>query len=175
MSTADKYQITAESALIRRSWFKNLLRLPEFNLFLFSFLLNFVYEVWQAPFYDFYGAPTLAEKIWALTHCTFGDGVITLVVSLIVSLAMRSRQWIVSLDRKPVLLFIGLGWVYTLFSEIYRTRIAYLYGIQGFAIPGLEISSLPLVQWLILPPLVLWLSRYQILGHRFAERSKREL
>ena len=31
-----------------------LLAAPETNLFLFAFLLNFVYEVWQSPFYEFY-------------------------------------------------------------------------------------------------------------------------
>lgn len=52
---------------------------PETNLFLFAFLLNFVYEVWQAPYYEFYRSPSLAEKIKDLTHCSFGDGVIILI------------------------------------------------------------------------------------------------
>ncbi len=38
------------------------------------FLLNFVYEVWQAPYYEFYRSPSLADKIKDLTHCSFGDG-----------------------------------------------------------------------------------------------------
>lgn len=100
---------------VRSNWLSCLLALPELNLFLFAFLIHFVYEVWQAPFYDFYDAPTLAGKIFALTHCTFGDGVITLVCSLVVSLIVRSRQWLVTLQTKPVVLFIVLGWVYIAF------------------------------------------------------------
>ncbi|MEO0536662.1 MAG: hypothetical protein AAF215_22640 [Cyanobacteria bacterium P01_A01_bin.123] len=152
--------------LAQQNWLGRLVALPEFNLFLFSFLLNFVYEVWQAPFYDFYNAPTLADKIWALTHCTFGDGVITVGCSLLVSVISRSRQWIIYPTPKSMLWFIGAGWVYTLFSEIYRIRIAHLYGILGFSIPGLQISGLPLIQWLVIPPVIILLARRQILGHR---------
>lgn len=154
-------QRSSVSKLLNRA-----LSLPEFNLFLFAFLLHFVYEVWQSPFYDFYDAPTLADKILALTHCTFGDGVITVGVSLVVSLTMRSRRWITYPTKQAVAWFIVLGWLYTFFSEIYRTRIAHLYGTLGLSVPGLGISWLPLTQWLIIPPLVLFLSRHQILGHR---------
>ena len=147
-------------------WRDRILSLPELNLFLFAFFLHFIYEVWQAPFYEFYDAPTLANKIGALTHCTFGDGVITVVCSIVVSAILRSRRWIVYPTAKAMVWFIGLGWGYTFFSEIYRTRIANFYGTLGLSIPGLDISWLPLIQWLIIPPLVMYFSRYQILGHR---------
>ena len=147
-------------------WRDRILSLPELNLFLFAFFLHFIYEVWQAPFYEFYDAPTLANKIGALTHCTFGDGVITVVCSIVVSAILRSRRWIVYPTAKAMVWFIGLGWGYTFFSEIYLTRIANLYGTLGLSIPGLDISWLPLIQWLIIPPLVMYFSRYQILGHR---------
>lgn len=147
-------------------WCDRILSFPELNLFLFAFFLHFIYEVWQAPFYEFYDDPTLAGKIGALTHCTFGDGVITVVCSLLVSAILRSRRWIIYPTTKAMVWFIGLGWGYTFFSEIYRIRIANLYGVLGFRIPGLDISVLPLIQWLIIPPLVVYFSRYQILGHR---------
>ena len=119
-------------------WYNRILSAPETNLFLFAFLLNFVYEVWQSPYFDFYERPTLAEKILRLT-------------------------W------RSVLIYTGLGWGYTFLSEIYRTRIAHLYGVFGFTLPGIGISWLPLLQWAILPPLVLYLSRRQVLGYRKAE------
>ncbi|MEM9904811.1 MAG: hypothetical protein AAF921_07290 [Cyanobacteria bacterium P01_D01_bin.44] len=159
-------QTHTQQRSLRWRWCDRILALPEFNLFLFAFLLHFVYEVWQAPFYDFYDAPTLAGKVWALTHCTFGDAVITVGCSLVVSMILRSRRWIVYPTSKLVLWFVAFGWFYTFFSEIYRTRIAHLYGTLGFNVPGLGISGLPLVQWLIIPPLVLFLARHQILGHR---------
>lgn len=146
-------------------WIRGFFSAPETNLFIFAFLLNFVYEVWQSPYFDFYGRPTLAEKIAAINHCTFGDAFITVICSLIVSGIYCSRTWILQLTWQSILIFTGLGWGYTFVSEIYRTRIANLYGVFGLTLPGIGISWLPLLQWAVLPPLVLYLSRRQMLGY----------
>lgn len=53
-----------------------ILAAPETNLFLFAFLLHFVYEVWESPYFDFYAMPSLSDKVDYITHCTIGDGVI---------------------------------------------------------------------------------------------------
>ena len=98
-------------------WVVRILAAPETNLFLFAFLLNFVYEVWQSPYYEFYRAPSLADKIKDLTHCTFGDGVITLIGSWVVSGLVRSRYWVLKPTRKLTLLFTGVGLVITLVIE----------------------------------------------------------
>lgn len=150
-------------------WSRQILSAPETNLFLFAFLLNFVYEVWQSPYFDFYGRPTLAEKISAISHCTVGDGVIAVVCGLVVSLLYRSRYWILRLTWRSLLLYAGIGWGYTFVSEIYRTRIAHLYGVFRFTLPGIGISWLPLLQWAILPPIVLYLCQRQVLSYRKAE------
>lgn len=146
--------------------FSSLLALPEFNLFLFAFLINFVYEVWQSPFYEFYEAPELSDKVKAMTRCTLGDSTIIVVCSLLVSLALGSRQWIASPSVQIVIGFTALGWFYTFFAEIYRTRIAHMYGVRGLVVPVLKISAFPLIQWIVLPPLILWLARYQLLGQQ---------
>ena len=74
-------------------WAVRILAAPETNLFLFAFLLNFVYEVWQSPYFDFYGMPALADKVAAITHCTFGYGAIAVICFWIVSALQRSRYW----------------------------------------------------------------------------------
>jgi hypothetical protein len=145
-------------------WIKKIPSVPEINFFVFAFLVNFVYEVWQSPYFEFYNQPSLAEKIAAINHCTFGDGVITVICSLIVSWLYRSRYWILQASWKSILIFTGLGWAYTFVSEIYRTRIAHLYGVFNFTLPIIGISWLPLLQWAILPPIVIYLTRRQILG-----------
>lgn len=145
---------------------EQLLSLPEVNLFCFGFLLNFVYEVWQSPFFEFYGRPSLLAKVKAITHCTAGDGVIAVGCFWIASLVYRSRRWILHPTWKQVGLYTGIGWIYTFFSEIYRVRIAHLYGISGWVVPGLTISGLPLLQWVILPPILLTIVRHQLLGYR---------
>lgn len=147
-------------------WLVRILDAPETNLFLFAFLIHFVYEVWQSPYFDFYEMPTLSDKVNYITHCTVGDGVITVICNWIVGGLRRDRYWILNPTWKLTLLFTSLGWLYTFFSEIYRVRIAKLYGASVLVVPGVGISWLPLLQWVILPPLVLYFARRQMLGYR---------
>jgi hypothetical protein len=161
-----QFHILTQLPSVLQNGINEILALPEFNLFVFAFLLNFVYEVWQSPFYEFYEAPALADKVRAITRCTLGDATIAVVCSLIVSAILRSRQWIISPSTAAIVWFTALPWLYTLFAEIYRTRIAKMYGVRGLVVPGLKISAFPLIQWLILPSFILWFSRYQILGQQ---------
>lgn len=141
-----------------------ILATPEANLFLFAFLLNFVYEVWQAPYYEFYGSPALADKINDLTHCAFGDGVIILFSSWTVSALVRSRDWVLHPTSKLTLLFISIGLLITLIIETYRVN-SKVYGVPVLAVPILGMSSLAVIQWIILPPFILYLARRHMLGY----------
>lgn len=152
-----------------------ILATPEACLFLFAFLLNFVYEVWQAPYYSFYNNPSLADKIRDLTHCSFGDAVIILVchwgVSAIHASAtnrsiFHSRYWLIHPSRRLTVLFTSLGVLMTLAIETYRVNVSKVYGVQIFAVPFLGMSFLAVLQWIILPPVILYLARRHLLGYR---------
>ncbi len=148
-----------------------ILAAPETNLFLFAFLLNFVYEVWQSPYFEFYKMPSLSDKIGYITHCTIGDGVITVICYWLLSLLQCNRRWILTPTCQLTLFFTSLGWIYTVVSEIYRVRVAKLYGVPVFVIPIVEISWLPLLQWIVLPAIVLLLARRQMLGYQIDRPS----
>jgi len=149
-----------------------ILAAPETNLFLFAFLLNFVYEVWQAPYYEFYGSPSLADKINDLTHCTFGDGVIILFSSWIVSALVRSRSWVLYPTSKLMFLFTSIGLLITLVIETYRVNVSKVYGVPVLTVPVLGMSFLAVIQWLILPPLILYLAQHHMLGYSEKPRLK---
>ena len=138
---------------------------PETNLFLFAFLLNFVYEVWQAPYYEFYSSPSLADKVRDLTHCSFGDGMIILVCSWVVSALVRSRNWVLHPTPKLTFLFTSIGLAVTLTIETYRVNVSQVYGVPVLAVPTLGLSGLAVIQWIILPPLILYLARRHIVGY----------
>jgi len=142
-----------------------ILAAPETNLFLFGFLLNFVYEVWQAPYYEFYRSPSLADKVRDLTHCSFGDGVIILVCSWVVSALVRSRNWVLHPTPKLTFLFTSIGLAITLVIETYRVNVSQVYGVPVLAVPILGISGLAVIQWIVLPPLILYLARHHIVGY----------
>ena len=116
-------------------WILKIIGAPDTNLFLFAFLLNFIYEVWQSPYFEFYNMPLLADKIEYITHCTIGDGVINIFSFWIVSALRGSRYWLINSTWKLTLLFTALGWIYTFISEIYRVQIAKLYGVSVLVIP----------------------------------------
>ena len=126
---------------------------PETNLFLFAFLLNFVYEVWQSPFYEFYSSPS------------FGDGMIILFSSWVVSILRRSRYWLLKPGRRLTVLFTGIGLLITLVLETFRVNVSRSYGVPVFAVPILGMSALAVVQWITLPPLILYLARRHMLGY----------
>ena len=135
-------------------------------------MLNFVYEVWQAPYYEFYGSPSLAAKINDLTHCSFGDGVIILVSSWVVSVLVRSRDWVLHPTLKSTVLFTSIGLLYTLAIETYRVNISKAYGVPVLEIPMLGMSALALIQWIVLPPFILYLARRHMLGYTEHPRLK---
>ena len=143
-----------------------ILATPEACLFLFAFLLNFVYEVWQAPYYTFYNSPSLANKIRDLTHCSFGDAVIILICSWVVSGIAHSRCWLLHPTHQFAVLFTSVGLLITLILETYRVNVSRDYGVTVLAVPILGMSSLAVLQWIILPPLILYLARRQMLGYR---------
>jgi hypothetical protein len=142
-----------------------ILAAPETNLFLFAFLLNFVYEVWQSPIYEFYASPSLGDKVIDLTHCAFGDGVIILFSSWVVSALMRSRYWVMAPNWKLTLLFTSFGLLITLVIETYRVNVSKSYGVPVLAVPILGMSALAVIQWIILPAFILYLSRRHMLGY----------
>lgn len=142
-----------------------ILAAPETNLFLFAFLLNFVYEVWQSPFYEFYESPSLGDKVLDLTHCAFGDGVIILFSSWVVSALMRSRYWVLNPTWKLMLLFTSVGLLITLAIETYRVNVSKAYGVPVLAVPILGMSALAIIQWIILPAFILYLARRHMLGY----------
>lgn len=148
-----------------QQWYKNVLALPETNLILFSFLLNFAYEVGQSPYYDFYEQTTFTTKIDYLFHCTRGDVVFSLISWWLVALILRSRTWLLHLTWKPALLFTCFGLLITLVTEIYRVNVLQLYGIPVLAVPGIGISWLVILQWVALPTPILLLARRQMLGY----------
>jgi hypothetical protein len=100
-----------------------------------------------------------------LTHCSFGDGVIILVCSWIVSALVRSRNWVLRPTWKLTFLFTGIGLLITLIIETYRVNVSKVYGVPVLAVPMLGMSSLAVIQWIVLPPLILYLARCQMLGY----------
>ena len=140
---------------------------PELNLFMFGVLLNYAWELTQAPLYE--GAATAAywTVVKGCARATFGDGVILLIAYWSVAAVTSDRRWLAGLDRLRLAGFVGIGIAITIVLE----RLALQSTFAGWGwryseampvVPGIGVGLTPLLQWLILPLTTLWLVRRQI-------------
>jgi len=137
--------------------------LPELNVALFSFLLNFVWEVLQTPFFiDI--SDEINTIIWYRFHCTLGDVLITLGCFWLVALISRSRTWFLKPTKVKLLLFVVFGVSYTIFSEIKNVSLNKLWGYSDLMpiIPHVEVGVVPLIQWVIVPIILVFIVRRQL-------------
>jgi hypothetical protein len=142
---------------------KRLTSIPELNIAFFSFLLNFVWEVLQTPFFL-----DISEKIntivWYRFHCTVGDVMISLGSFWLVALISKTRTWFLNPTKKKLLLFVAFGVSYTIFSEIKNVSLNKLWAYSDFmpVIPYIDVGIIPLIQWIIIPPLLVLIVRRQL-------------
>ena len=145
-------------------WFANLPSTPEFNVLVFSFLLNLVWEYWQVPFFRGMANESHWLGVTACTQATFGDAGIALGAFWVTAFFAGTRHWIMQPSRSDIAIFIGVGFVATIIFETLATGVLerWTYNDAMPRLPILGTGMLPLLQWLALPPLVLWFVRRQI-------------
>ncbi len=138
--------------------------LPDLHVVIFAFLLNFVWEFWQVPFYrDMPSAPHW-QGIKVCSLATVGDVAIALASFWIIAVAARSRAWVQDPSVRQVLAFTVVGLVVTVITERVATGTlhGWSYADQMPTLPWLGTGLLPLLQWVILPPLVVWFVQRQL-------------
>ena len=144
---------------------RGILQMPEMNMVVFSFLLNFVWEIWQAPFFAGMSDAPHWEAVKSCTRATVGDVAIMLVAFWVVALANRSRAWVLHFRRRDMVAFISIGFVITVLVERLATGPLdrWTYAETMPIVPLLGIGLVSALQWLLLPPLVLWFTRRQLI------------
>ncbi len=131
---------------------------PELPVAVWGFVLNGLWEFAQSPLYGDWNN-SISYLIRTRLHCTAGDVVILLVSFWITSLVLHTRRWIAEWRAGGVVLFVSIGFLITVASEWSATgfRAAWQYSSAMPVLFGLGLA--PLLQWVILPPMILLLSR----------------
>lgn len=95
---------------------------------------------------DFRGRRNRSRRLWA------------------VALAVRSRAWIVHATALQLLGFVAVGVAITIAFEWVATELLdrWTYAESMPTLPLLGTGILPLLQWIVLPPLVVWFVRRQL-------------
>lgn len=154
--------MTADNPLSLRSG--NLVDLPEFSVAVYSFLLHFVWEFLQAPTYAGMTEMNHWDGIKLCTSATFGDVGFAMLAFWAASLIARTRSWILNPGLMQTMVFVAVGIGLTIGFEFYYTNISlrWTYSEQMPLVPPFGTGLSPLLQWTIIPPLVLWFTRRQL-------------
>jgi len=123
--------------------------------------LNLAWEMAQLPLYTLWSEASAGTIAFAVAHCTAGDiaiGAAALVMVLVLGRERALAQW----RWRRIAVWTALaGAAYTVFSEWSNTAIlgswAYSELMPTLEVAGIEIGLSPLLQWLVLPPLALYL------------------
>ena len=138
-------------------------------------VLNLAWEAAHVRLYTLWQEAEAAYIAFSIVHCTLGDvliGVAALVVALTLVRAASIAHWFWA--RVATITSLA-GVAYTIFSEWMNITLlrswTYAEGMPTLEIAGFEIGLTPLAQWLVLPPIALYLGRARLSP---ADRSHEE-
>ena len=160
MNTTDAIETRARASL----W-----AVPEVTVAFLSFVLHFVWEFLQVPTYAGMAEMNHWDGVKLCTSATVGDVGFALTAFWITSAASRSRQWIAAPKVWQIALFVAVGIGLTVGFEHYYTQVSgrWHYSDLMPLVPPFGTGLSPLVQWILIPLLVLSLAR-RIVPERLA-------
>ena len=143
----------------RRSW----LNLPELNIAIFAFLLNFLWEVQQMPFFKLSDLSCTRRTI-NCTLATFGDVLIALTGFWTIAFFSKSRQWFRQPKWWQLSIFILVSLVITVIFEKLATGVLNRWEYADImpTLPVLGTGLTPIFQWIILPLIIIWFVKRQV-------------
>ena len=144
----------------------DVVRLPELNVVVFAFLLNFPWEFLQVPLFAQMADAPHWQAIKACTRASLGDAMIMLAAYWVVAGARGDRTWIASPGIAGVVLCASFGIFVTVIIEHLALTglwfVRWSYSAAMPVVPGIGVGLSPLIQWIVLPPLVAWFVKRQI-------------
>jgi hypothetical protein len=127
-----------------------------------ALVLNLTWEIAQVRLYTIWAAADGMSVAWALLHCSLGDVVIALAMFALAGIGLWRGDWP---ESRPwtggAIVMIGAT-AFTVWSEWYNVDHAgnWRYTASMPTMFGIGLS--PLLQWLILPPVLV--VTYRMLG-----------
>lgn len=144
-------QVSAET--LRWTWYQ-----PWVALATFSAVLNFLWEMVVMPAYEVRSTSGAGVGIAMCLLATFGDVGITLG-SYAVAASIATRRWLMRPAVAPFLTYLAAGLVMTIAFEYVNVYMLHRWSYAPRMQVMGGIGVLPLLQWIVLPPIVLWLAR----------------
>lgn len=135
--------------------------IPELQLIMFGLPLHLLWEIAQFPLYTIWHEGEWSYILYGLIHCTLGDMLIMLSCYWLVAFLNRSRFWFRNNILVNGFLFTLLGLAYTIYSEMLNVNIKSTWAYTDLMpiIPVIEVGGMPFMQWVLIPPVTLWLMK----------------
>lgn len=119
-----------------------------------AFTLNLAWEIAHVRLYTLWDAADRMTIAWSALHCSLGDVVIALSLFALAGFALRQKDWPVFRPIAGGVIVIIGALAFTVWSEWYN-----VYKIGSWAYTAnmpmiFGIGLTPLLQWLLLPPLM---------------------
>lgn len=146
---------------------------PEFVLIPLAFVFHFAWEMLQDPLYAGLASRPHAEVREQCLMATYGDVAITLTAYYLSSLFGRSRFWFLGVRRAPPAIWFAVGLVLTTVLELCATRVVgrWSYGPLMPIVPILRIGLAPVLQWIFIPAMLVFLMNRHFRGMQPFERD----
>jgi hypothetical protein len=130
-----------------------------------TFVLHLVWEVVQLPLYTIWRTGTAREIGFAVVHCTGGDLMIA-TLSLGGALLLAGHiVWTIEQRQQIACLTVIFGLAYTIFSEWLNTAVRPYWAYSDLmpTVPVLGTGMSPLLQWLVVPSIALYLASSKLI------------
>lgn len=134
-------------------------------------IADLIWEAVQLPLYTIWNDGTLRDKAFAVLHCSAGDVLIALCAWAFAVVIAGRPGWPGEAAGRVALLTLAAGLGYAGFSEWLNTAVrrSWSYSELMPVIPGLGLGWSPVLQWIAIPALALWVaSRSRRAVPRFA-------
>lgn len=133
----------------------------EFDLLLLAFPMHFTWEILQAPLFRSMQEVSHMEGIRTCLHATLGDMAIMLLAYWLTALVAKTRHWVARPSRSAIATWLLSGLATTIALEFYSTEVTHrwTYSASMWRLPLAGTGIAPVMQWILLPLLVLWYLR----------------
>jgi hypothetical protein len=146
---------------------------PWAALALFSFALHFVWEMLQVPLYRTMSDLPHWVGIWKCTRASIGDVALTVAAYALVAVVRRSHAWIEAPRARDVMWYLGTAFALLAALELLSVHVWRRWSYADGMPTVLGIGIIPLLQWIAVPALTLWLVRRHLgLAHAAVSPSR---
>ncbi len=138
---------------------------------------HLLWEIAQLPLYTIWSTGTVREQLIAIVHCTAGDVVIAALAIVLALVLVADSDWPANRFWPTAAAALMGGFAYTGFSEwlntVLRTSWSYSEWMPVLHLFGFRLGISPMLQWVIVPALAMWLAMRPGSSSRFTSLDPR--